>query len=131
MIIRFALLGTAVLALTACGGKTSAGPQRTTGSTGVMGTATVSPGQNTCPATRSCGKPAAGLTIQFSQNGQPVITTKTGKDGSYRVSLPKGGNYAIDVRGVRGVAPEVKPTAVTVSEGEFKQLDLVVDIGIR
>ena len=131
MIIRFALLGTAVVALTACGGKTTAGSGRTTGSTGLMGKATISPAQNTCPATRSCGRPAAGLTLEFSQNGHAVRTTKTGKDGSYHVGLPKGGNYVIDVGGVRGIAPTVKPTAVTVSEGELKQLDLTIDIGIR
>jgi hypothetical protein len=131
MIVRFAPLVMLALAVTACGGKISGGSERTTGSSGFTGKASISPSQNICPATRSCRKPAAGLTLVFSQHGQVVSTAKTGKDGSYRVGLPNGGNYVISVRGNPGIAPAVKPATATVSEGELKRLDLTIDIGIR
>jgi len=131
MIVRFAPLALVVLALTACGGKTAAGPGGTTGPTGFTGKATISPAQNICPATRSCGKPAVGLTLGFSQNGDVVGTTKTGKDGHYRVTLANGGRYVISVRGNTGITPTVKPATATVSEGEVRQLDLMIDVGIR
>ena len=131
MIVRLAVLGMAVMALTACGGKTPAGSGRTTGSSGFTGKATVSPAQNTCPATRSCGRPAAGFTLQFSQHGHVVVTATTGKDGSFRAALPNGGTYVISVRSNPGIAPTVKPATATASDGEFKQLDLMIDVGIR
>jgi hypothetical protein len=96
-----------------------------------MGTVTISPAQNTCSATRSCGKPAVGFTLEFSQYGHVVVTAKTGKDGSYRVGLPKGGRYVISVRGHGGVAPTVKPATATATEGQFEKLDLMFDVGIR
>ena len=131
MIARFLLICAAFLALTACGGKSPAGPGRTTGSSGFEGTVKISPAQNTCSASSSCAKPAVGLTLEFSQLGHVVVTTKTGTDGSYRVGLPKGGRYVISVRGHGAVAPTIKPSTATVSEGDFKRLDLVLDTGIR
>jgi hypothetical protein len=128
---RLGLSCAVLLLLTACGGASPAGPGRTTGSSGFTGTVKISPAQNTCPATRSCAKAAVGLTLEFSQYGHVVVTTKTGKDGSYKVGVPKGGRYVISVRGHGGVAPTVKPPTANVSEGQFKQLDLLLDVGIR
>ena len=121
----------AVLGLTACGGNSPAGPGRTTGSTGLMGTVKISPGTNTCKAGSSCSKPAKDFTLEFSQYGHVVVTTKTGKDGSYRVGLPSKGRYVISVRGNRGVAPTVKPSTANVQAGQVTRLDLTLDVGIR
>jgi hypothetical protein len=96
-----------------------------------MGTVKISPAQNTCSKNGSCSKPAVGLTLEFSQYGHVVVTTKTGKDGSYKVGVPKGGRYVISVRGHGGVAPTVKPATATTTDGQFNQLDLVLDTGIR
>ena len=131
VIPRLGLICVALLSLTACGGASPAGPGRTTGSSGFMGTVKISPAQNTCSATQSCAKPAVGLTLEFSQYGHVVVTTKTGKDGSYKVGLPKGGRYVISVRGHAGVAPTIKPATATAGDGQFKQLDLILDTGIR
>jgi hypothetical protein len=131
VIPRLLLIGAALLTLAACGGKSPAGPGRSTGSTGLEGTVKISPAQNTCSKGSSCSKPAVGYTLEFSQYGNVVVTTKTGDDGSYRVGLPKGGRYVISVRGHGGVAPTVKPATTTVPEGQVKQLDLVFDVGIR
>ena len=65
----------------------------------------------------SCAKPAVGLTLEFSQLGHVVVTTKTGTDGSYRVGLPKGGRYVISVRGHGAVAPTIKPSSKRVVGG--------------
>src|SRR4051794_34798348 len=90
VIARLLLICAALLSLTACGGKSPAGPGRSTGSTGLTGSVKISPAQNTCSAKSSCSKPAVGFTLEFSQYGNVVVTTKTGEGGSYRVGLPKG-----------------------------------------
>jgi hypothetical protein len=96
-----------------------------------MGTVKVSPATNTCKAGSSCAKPAKDYTLEFSQYGHVVVTTKTGKDGSYRVGLPSKGRYVISVRGHRGVAPTVKPATADVQAGRVSRLDLTLDLGIR
>jgi hypothetical protein len=72
-----------------------------------------------------------GLTIEFSQYGHLVARTKTGADGSYRINLSSKGRYVIGVKGGPGVAPTVKPPTATIEQGQFKHLDIQLDVGIR
>jgi hypothetical protein len=126
MIARGLLALALVASLTACGGQKSAGA----GAAGLEGKVVISPSTPHCSAGRSCSRPAVGVTLVFSKYGKQVLTTKTGKDGSYRVALPQG-RYAISVRGHRAVAPTVKPASATVSAGRYAKLDLTLDVGIR
>ena len=131
MIGRLALISSIVLFAAACGGSNPAEPIKTTGSSGLEGKVTVSPATNTCKAGSSCVKPAKGFTLEFSQYGHQVARTKTGQDGSYRISLAPKGSYTIGVKGGPGVAPTVKPPTATVEQGQFKHLDIQLDVGIR
>jgi hypothetical protein len=131
VIARLALLSSIVLFAAACGGSNPAAPIKTTGSSGFEGKVTISPGTNTCKAGSSCLKPAKGFTLEFSQYGHLVARTKTGQDGSYRINLSSKGRYVIGVKGGPGVAPTVKPPTATVEQGQFKHLDIKLDVGIR
>ena len=131
MIARLALISSVALFAASCGGSNPAKPIGTTGSSGLQGTVTISPATNTCKAGSSCMKPAKGFTLEFSQYGHEVATTKTGDDGSYRVTLSPKGRYVIGVKGGPGAAPTVKPPTATVEQGQFKHLDIQLDIGIR
>jgi hypothetical protein len=131
VIARLALISSIALSAAACGGSNPAAPIKTTGSSGLEGKVTISPGTNTCKAGSSCMKPAKGFTLEFSQYGHQVARTKTGSDGSYRVTLSAKGRYVIGVKGGPGVAPTVKPPTATVEQGQFKHLDIQLDVGIR
>ena len=131
MIARLALIVSIALVAAACGGSNPAKPIGTTGSSGLQGKVTISPGTNTCKAGSSCMKPAKGFTLEFSQYGHLVARTKTGDDGSYRINLSPKGTYVIGVKGGPGVAPTVKPPTATVEQGQMKHLDIQLDIGIR
>jgi len=130
VIARLALISSVVLFAAACGGSNPAKPIKTTGSSGLEGKVTISPATNTCKAGSSCLKPAKGFTLEFSQYGHQAARTKTGDDGSYRISLSKG-RYVIGAKGGPGVAPTVKPPTATVESGQFKHVDIQLDIGIR
>jgi hypothetical protein len=127
---RLGLVLVAVGALAGCGGDNPAKPIKTTASSGLQGKVTISPGTNTCKAGSSCLKPAKGFTLEFSQYGHQAARTKTGDDGSYRIELAKG-RYVIGVKGGPGVAPTVKPPTATVEQGQFKTVDIKLDVGIR
>jgi hypothetical protein len=131
VIARLALIVSIALVAAACGGSNPAKPIGTTGSSGLQGKVTISPGTNTCKAGSSCMKPAKGFTLEFSQYGHLVARTKTGDDGSYRINLSPKGTYVIGVKGGPGVAPTVKPPTATVEQGQMKHLDIQLDIGIR
>ena len=131
MIARLALISSVALFAASCGGSNPAKPIETTGSSGLQGKVTISPGTNTCKAGSSCMKPAKGFTLEFSQYGHLVARTKTGDDGSYRVNLSPKGRYVIGVKGGPGVAPTVKPPTATVEQGQMKHLDIQLDVGIR
>jgi hypothetical protein len=132
VIARIALILPVALIAASCGGGSNpAKPIRTTGSSGLEGKVTISPGTNTCKAGSSCLKPAKGFTLEFSQYGHQVARTKTGADGSYRINLAPKGRYVIGVKGGPGVAPTVKPPTATVEQGQFKHLDIQLDVGIR
>jgi len=131
VIVRLALISSVALFAASCGGDNPAKPIQTTGSSGLEGKVTISPGTNTCKAGSSCQKPAKGFTLEFSQYGHLVARTKTGDDGSYRISLSPKGSYVIGVKGGPGVSPTVKPPTATVEQGQMKHLDIQLDIGIR
>jgi hypothetical protein len=132
VIARLALISSIALFAAACGGGSNpATPIKTTGSSGLQGKVTISPGTNTCKAGSSCLKPAKGFTLEFSQYGHEVARTKTRQDGSYKISLAPKGRYVIGVKGGPGVAPTVKPPTATVEQGRYKQLDIQLDVGIR
>jgi hypothetical protein len=131
VIARLALISSVALFAASCGGDNPAKPIRTSGSSGLQGKVTISPAVNTCKAGSSCVKPAKGFTLEFSQYGHTVARTKTGDDGSYRINLSPKGRYVIGVKGGPGVAPTVKPPTTTVEQGEFKHLDIQLDVGIR
>ena len=132
MIARLALVSSIALVAASCGGGSNpAKPIETTGSSGLEGKVTISPGTNTCKAGSSCLKPAKGFTLEFTQYGHLVARTKTGADGSYRINLSPKGRYVIGVKGGPGVAPTVKPPTGTVEQGQFKHLDIQLDVGIR
>ena len=58
-----------------------------------------------------------------------VATFQTGDDGSFRIPLPAG-QYTL-VSADKGSLPFLKPTPVTVVDGEYVRIQLNVDTGIR
>jgi len=97
---------------------------------GVKGKAVIGPmcpvmsDDNTCP-----DKPYQGQIQVLDPSGDVMTQFTTGADGSFQVPLPAG-SYVL--RGVRqGPFPGAPPLEVTVRPGEYVQVTLTFDSGIR
>jgi hypothetical protein len=77
-----------------------------------------------CVVGKSCSKPAPGVTLRFSKGSTVVARARTGRDGSYRVSLPPGRYWVAGPKGLRS-------RNISVPGNGSRLLDLVIDTGIR
>ena len=117
---RLLVLAAASL-LVGCGGQAGGGGPH---GTSVHGTVMRGPITPVCVRGKSCSKPAAGVTLRFSSGRAVVAQARTGRDGSYRVSLPAG---SFSVAGPKGL----QPREIRVSGGGSRRVDFVIDTGIR
>jgi hypothetical protein len=117
-----------VFVAAACGGQVSGGSGSKT-SSGLYGKVLISPAEPVCRQGEPCGRPAAGYTLVFSDNGEIAGRTKTDKQGHYRIELGPG-RYTIGLPSERAIKG-FTPPAATVPSGRYAKLDFSLDIGIR
>ena len=89
----------------------------------LVGVAVISPATPVCQTGRSCTKPAAHVTIEFTKGAvtRSVVTTSS---GTYRIRLAAG-RYEVHVARAR-----ISPATVTVARGTTHR-NLSIDTGIR
>jgi hypothetical protein len=68
--------------------------------------------------------------IQVKRSGEVVATATSDDAGGFKISLPPG-EYSVEVVGDMGGIGYAKPVDVTVIEGAFAQVSVVIDTGIR
>lgn len=125
MIRPAVLLVCLAVALGSCGN----GPS---GTSGIRGTAHVGP---QCPVVQA-GSPCPDLPFDgevrvSTPDGDEVAIAATEDDGSFEVALDPG-TYVVDVVVSNpGGPPFAKPVSVAVAAGQFTDVDVAVDSGIR
>ena len=93
---------------------------------GLRGLVTKSPTRPVCIAGKPCSAPAPGVKLIFT--GTSVTrTVVTDARGRYAIGLSPG-RYIVAARGAKF---GLRPGTVTVTAGQFKTLNLVIDTGIR
>jgi hypothetical protein len=117
--MRRLLVLAAVLLLAGCGGQ--AGGSRGTNVHGIVTRGPITP---VCVRDQPCSKPAAGVTLRFSNGSAVVARARTAGDGSYRVSLPAG-RYSVS--GAQGL----RPRQITVPGSGSRRLDFSIETKIR
>jgi hypothetical protein len=126
--MRNAILGAALMLLTAaCGayvfpGSSQGGPGTVTGTVTAVPCAPVESNANPCT-----GRPVSGIEINFS-NGSTTSRTVTDSKGSYSIELNSGA-WKVAFKGVMRLISG--PPTVTVSSGARVVANYVVDSGIR
>lgn len=113
--------------LSACDGDPGA-PQ----DSGIRGRALLGP---TCPVvteeTECLPEPyEADIRVVVAEDGEPVTTVRSGKDGRFEVFLEPG-SYVLEGVSTAESFPYAKPVEVTVRSGEFARATLAFDSGIR
>lgn len=96
---------------------------------GLFGTAVISPGQPVCRAGESCTKPAANMTLVFTNPRGVAKSVVTTAKGTYRIRLAPG-TYAVRVGGQNRFG-KVTPLKVVVRSGRLLRRDFAIDVGIR
>jgi hypothetical protein len=100
------------------------------GESGIRGTVLLGP---TCPVEtieHPCpDKPIVANVVVSSPQGKKVAGARSGDDGRFSVSVPPG-DYVITVADLQGI-PFAKPVSVSVPDGEFVEVTVSVDSGIR
>jgi hypothetical protein len=71
----------------------------------------------------------ADITVTTS-DGETVATGHSGKDGTFRISLPPG-SYTVSAERPNGAFGAGKPVTVDVTAGTYVRVNLLVDSGIR
>ncbi|HET7869786.1 MAG TPA: hypothetical protein VFM85_05655 [Actinomycetota bacterium] len=117
-----------VLFLVACAGR---GPS-SSGDTGIRGTVLLGPTcpvetvENPCP-----DRPLADVEIQVLQGGDVVSTVRSDGDGRFAVALDPGQYLVQAVVEPGGPGMSAKPVDASVRSGEFTDVNVPVDSGIR
>ncbi len=100
------------------------------GTSGLHVTATVGP---TCPGPQRpgqvCTRPYEGALVVTDSHGKDIATVTTDQNGQAIIDLPPGA-YTIAPK-IEGRYPAGMPTAATVSAGEYAEVYLELDTGIR
>ena len=99
---------------------------------GVEGLVLIGP---TCPAAQSgtecLDQPfEANLTI-LDLDGEEVAQGKSGADGIYRISLPPGEYVLVPEQPIPDIPPFASPIEFEVEPGEYVELDILYDSGVR
>jgi hypothetical protein len=117
-------LATAVLALAVTATGVSGNAR-----SGLKGVVLIDPAFPVCKVGEPCTKPAKYVTLVFSRQGRTVVRTKTGADGSYRITL-KPGVYAVTSPN-RRAGSGLTPRRAAVRTGLYRRVVFRLDIGIR
>jgi hypothetical protein len=123
MLARAILATAAAILLVGCGSR------QPSGAAGLSGTVIVSPATPVCRTGSSCSRPARGLTLVFSREGNETGKVKTDGHGRYRIALAAG-RYAVRVAHAR-LGSGLAPGTVTVRSGAFGNVHFRYDPGIR
>jgi hypothetical protein len=116
----------AVLALTGCHRGSSPSVVTDTGISGVTMAAPQCPVErqdSPCPA-----RPVSARIIVKDGSGTEVTAFNSGADGRFRVVLPAGQYVLVTAD---QMPPTLAPKAVTVVTGQFTEIELTLDTGIR
>ena len=117
-----------LLFLVACAGR---GPS-SSGDGGIRGIVLLGP---TCPVETlesPCpDRPLADVEVQVLQGGDVVASVRSDGDGRFAVALDPGHYEVQAVLRAGGPGMSAKPVDVTVTSGEFIDVNIPVDSGIR
>ena len=123
---KFLLRGLAALTLAACGSQPAAA------GTGLQGTVTIGP---TCPVERvgapPCVAPLAATISVRNASDQEVTRFRSASDGTFKVDLAAGTYTLIGISSGPGGLPRPIPVTVTVIDGQYAQVNVTFDSGIR
>lgn len=100
---------------------------------GISGLTVVDIGCPTLTTASSCPTQPIGARLQFTRqdSGVAVVELQTADDGTFTVELPPG-RYQILPSNLDGAPlPSAEPLAVDVVDGQFTQLTIQFDSGIR
>ena len=115
----------AFVACTGCGDPSS-------GEGGIRGTVLLGP---TCPVETQespCpDRPLANAEVQVVRGGDVVTTIRSDDDGRFALALDPGHYVVQAVVEPGGPGMSAKPVEVTVTNGEFTEVNVLVDTGIR
>jgi hypothetical protein len=101
------------------------------GGSGIRGVVVAGPqcpvesAQSPCP-----DAPLAKTEVQVKRSGNVVATATSDETGAFQVTLPPG-TYSVEAVTDMGGIGYARPVDVTVTEGAFAQVSVVVDTGIR
>ena len=133
--IRFSMVALTALLLAACGGGAGA-PSSTpgAGNSGIEGQALAGP---TCPVERvgsPCPErpvPDAAVEVWNAAHTEKILTFATDAQGRFRVALAPG-DYNLDPQRIDAQQfPVPHPQNITVRDGQFTQVTIEYDTGIR
>jgi hypothetical protein len=96
---------------------------------GLKGVVLIDPAFPVCRVGVPCTKPARYVRMSFSRQGRVVASTRTGADGSYRITL-KPGTYVVAAPKQR-VGSQLDPHRVAVCTGRYRRVVFKLDIGIQ
>ena len=120
------MLGVAALALSACG------TQPAKAGTGLQGTVTIGP---TCPVQRvggpACVAPLAATISVRNTTGQELTRFRSGSDGTFKMDLAPGTYTLVGISSGPAGLPRPIPVTVTVVDGQYSQVNVTFDSGIR
>jgi hypothetical protein len=101
------------------------------GGSGIRGVVVAGPqcpvesAQSPCP-----DAPLPKTEVQVKRSGNVVATATSDETGVFQVTLPPG-TYSVEAVPDMGGIGYARPVDVTVTEGAFAQVSVVVDTGIR
>ena len=81
--------------------------------------------QSPCP-----DAPLSKTEVQVKRSGNVVATATSDETGAFQVALPPG-TYSVEMVTDMGGIGYARPVDVTVTDGAFAQVSVVVDTGIR
>ena len=98
---------------------------------GIQGQAWISPA---CPGPVKLGRECPDLPYQgnlwiLGEDGSVIAEITTNSDGSFEATLPPGTYTITQPKGT--ALPALPPQEVTVSPGQFTQIELILDSGLR
>ncbi len=96
---------------------------------GLRGVVLIDPAYPVCGVGTPCTKPAGQVWLVFSRRGKAVARTRTGADGSYRITLAPG-TYDVTSPG-HTAGKGLEPQRVAVRLGSYRRVAFKLDIGIR
>jgi hypothetical protein len=129
--MRRVLLALLLLSMVASGGATPPDGAGSGGGSGIRGVVVSGPqcpvesAQSPCP-----DAPLPKTEVQVKRSGNVVATATSDETGAFQITLPPG-TYSVEAVADMGGIGYARPVDVTVTDGVFAQVSVVVDTGIR